>query len=337
MSSQQRMITAIIFITLIVISLISFSQGKYEIDIRIIANWIYSKFGFTTNILWSQEQELILNKVRLPRVLLVSLVGSSLAVSGSVLQSVFKNPLVSPFILGISAGASFGVSLIIIFFQTYNALLIQSSAFVFGIVAVLSVILISKLFSSNNTIVLILSGVIISAFFSSLVSLLQYFSEEQKLQSILFWTFGSFTNSSWKDVYLVFPITLICTFILITKSWRLNILSLGDHESQILGIDSNKFRIVLIGITTLLTSSVTAVCGPIGWVGLLIPHIVRFIGGANNFYVIINSFLLGAAFMQLVDLIARSIASVEIPVGIVTAIIGLPFFMLILYKSKTSY
>jgi len=337
MSSQQKMITAIIFLTLIIISLLSFSYGKYEIDIRIIANWIYSKLGFPIKILWSQEQELILNKVRLPRIILVSLVGSSLAVSGSVLQSVFKNPLVSPFILGVSSGASFGVSLIIVFFQTYNALFLQSSAFAFGTLAVLSVILISKLFPSNNTIVLVLSGVIISAFFSALVSLLQYFSEEQKLQSILFWTFGSFTNASWKDVLIIFPITLICIFILITKSWKINALSLGDDESQILGINIKKFRGMLIGITTLLTSSVTAVCGPIGWVGLLIPHIVRFIGGSNNLYVIINSFLLGAAFMQVVDLIARSISSVEIPVGIVTAIIGLPFFMFILYKSKTSY
>lgn len=337
MNARQKTITFVICVVLISISFISLSQGKYKIDLNIIANWFCNKLGFVAKGLFSQQQDLILSNVRLPRIILVSLVGSSLAISGAVLQSVFKNPLVSPFILGISAGASFGVSLIIVFLQSYNLILLQSSAFAFGIFAVLSVLLISKLFSSNNTIILVLSGVIISAFFTSLVSLLQYFSDEQKLQSILFWTFGSFNNSSWENVATVSPINLICSTILISQSWKINVLSLGEQESQVLGINANKFRIMLIGITALLTSSITAVCGPIGWVGLLIPHIVRLIGGANNFYVLINSFLLGAAFLQVVDLIARNLAPVEIPVGIVTAIIGLPFFIYILYKSKSSY
>ncbi|MBK9732397.1 MAG: iron ABC transporter permease [Chitinophagaceae bacterium] len=336
MNAQQKTITVVILISLIVISSISLTYGNYKIDFNIILNWFCSKLRLTTNILWTEEQSIILSGIRLPRIVLVSLVGSSLAVAGSVLQSIFKNPLVSPYILGVSAGASFGVSIVIVFFQSYNFLFLQSFAFIFGVVAVLSVLLVSRLFSSGNTITLVLSGVIISAFFSSLVSLLQYFSEEQQLQSILYWTFGSFNNSSWKDVVLVSPLNIICTTILITQSWRINVLSLGEQESQVLGIDTNKFRIMLIGITTLLTSSVTAVCGPIGWIGLLIPHVVRFIGGANNFYVIINSFLLGAVFLQVVDLIARNIASVEIPVGIVTAIVGLPFFIFILYKSKSS-
>lgn len=336
MNAQQKTITVIIIILLIIISSISLTYGNYKINLGIILNWLCSKLSFTTSILWTKEQDLILASIRLPRIVLVSLVGSSLAISGAVLQSVFKNPLVSPYILGVSAGASFGVSIVIVFIQSYNFLLLQSFAFIFGVVAVLFVLIVSRLFSSSNTIILVLSGVIISAFFSSFVSLLQYFSEEQQLESILFWTFGSFNNSSWKDVILVSPINIIFSIILITQSWRINVLSLGEQESQVLGIDNNKFRIMLIGITTLLTSSVTAVCGPIGWIGLLIPHIVRFIGGANNFYVIINSFLFGAVFLQVVDLIARNIATVEIPVGIVTAIIGLPFFIFILYKSKNS-
>jgi len=336
MNAKQKMITFVIFLTLIIVSLISFSIGRYPIDLSIIGNWLFYKIGLTTTVLWSKQQDLILTNIRLPRIVLVSLVGSSLAISGTVLQSVFRNPLVSPFVLGISSGASFGVSLVIVFFQSYNIFILQSSAFIFGIVSVLLVLLISKLFSSGNTIILILSGVIISSFFTSIVYLLQYFSEEQKLQAILFWTFGSFSNSSLMDIAVVGPINLICATALVTQSWKINVLSIGEQESQVLGIDTNLFRILLIGITTLLTSSVTAVCGPIGWIGLLIPHIVRFIGGANNAYVLVNSYLLGAAFLQLVDLIARNITSVEIPIGIVTAIIGLPFFMFILYKSKYS-
>lgn len=337
MNKKQKLITSVLIILLIVISAFSLTQGRYRIDFNILVNWLFSRLGFINIDFFSQEQNLILTNVRVPRIILVSIVGSSLAVSGAVLQSVFKNPLVSPFILGVSAGASFGVSIIIVFFQTYNVFLMQSSAFLFGIVAVLSVVLISKLFSSNNTIVLVLSGVIISSFFSSLVSLFQYFFEEQKLQSILFWTFGSFTNASWRNIAIVGPINLSCLFFFVTQSWKINVLSLGEQESQVLGIDSNRMTLSLIMITTLLTSSVTAVCGPIGWVGLIIPHIVRLLGGANNFYVIICSFLLGATFLQLVDFIARNIFFVEIPVGIVTAIIGLPFFIIILYKHRTVY
>ena len=218
MNVRQKTITLIFCIGLIFISLVSLSLGQYKIELSVIGNWFCHKLGFTSKILFTKEEDLILSDVRLPRIILVSLVGSSLAISGTVLQSVFKNPLVSPFILGISSGASFGVSLIMVFFHSYDLILLQTAGFSFGSLAVLSVLLVSKLFSSHNTIALVLSGVIISAFFTSLVSLLQYFSEEQKLQSILFWTFGSFSNSSWQNVAVVFPINLICSIILVTQS-----------------------------------------------------------------------------------------------------------------------
>jgi iron complex transport system permease protein len=220
MNEIQKRITFTIFSILICFCFVSLLYGKFFIDIDIILNLFFSKLGITNNSIYSNEQDLIIFEVRLPRIVLTALVGGSLSISGAVLQSVFKNPLVSPFILGVSSGASFGVSIIIFFFSTYNVFILQLFAFTFGFLAVFFVILSSHLFSSRNSVILVLSGIIVSSFFTSLVSLVQYFSEEQKLQSILFWTFGSFSNSSWENILVIFPICSLCFLFLIAQSWR---------------------------------------------------------------------------------------------------------------------
>ena len=335
MNKSQRRITAFISITLLVIMGISLSQGSYHIDLKSVLNWAIYHLGIVGKRDYSVEQELVLSSIRLPRIITVMIVGFALAISGAVLQAIFKNPLVSPFILGISSGAALGVSLVVCFISVYSVFFIQFSAFLFGVGAVIIVIALSKLFVSRSTVALVLSGIIVSSFLAALVSLVQYFSEEQKLQSILFWTFGSFTNSTWKNISLIAPICLICSSFLILLAWKINALSLGDEEGRSLGIETRKFQLILLLFTSLLVSSVTASCGPIGWVGLIIPHIVRMLGGVNHRYVLVSSGLLGALFMLLVDLIARNIARVEIPVGIVTAIVGLPFFAFILNRSKS--
>lgn len=324
------------FIIVFVVILFSLSQGIYNIDNFTIIKIIFSKI-FPITKTWSNEQELVLMQVRLPRIFLVCFVGANLAVSGSVLQAVFKNPLVSPFILGISSGASLGASIIIVFFNVYNAYLLQLSAFSFSLLAVFLVIGISKIFGNTNTVILILSGVIVSSFFSSIVSLLQYFSETDKLQAIIFWIFGSFSNANWEGVWQVAPLTLIGSLILILVSWKINVISLGDQQSDSLGIDSKKFRIFLIVIVSLMTSSAVAVVGPIGWVGLIIPHIIRMLLGANNFHVLLGSISLGISFLLLIDIISRNSLSVEIPIGIVTSIFGAPFFIYILSRSKYNF
>jgi iron complex transport system permease protein len=273
-------------------------------------------------------------QVRLPRILLVSIVGADLAICGAVLQATFKNPLVSPFILGISAGASFGASLVIAFLQLYSIYFLQISAFAFGVISVLIVLSISKAFGGQNIVVLLLAGVIVSALFSSLVSLIQYFSGEDKLQAILFWTFGSFSNAKWIDVLQSIPITLVGCTLIVFSSWRINVLSLGDQQAEVLGINVRRFRLFLILLVTLMTSTAVAVCGPIGWVGLIIPHIVRMMVGSNNYYVTFSCIGLGAAFLLFVDLLSRVIAPVPIPIGIITSIFGAPFFILILFRMK---
>lgn len=336
MSLFQKRITLVLSLLLLISALLSFVIGKYNIDLNNIIHLCFAKLGIVNNSGVTEEQSVVLFDIRLPRVLLIAIVGSSLAISGAVLQSFFKNPLVSPFTLGVSSGAAFGSSIVVVFLSTPSVLFFQISAFCFGVIAVLIVIALSKLFSSSSNIILILSGMIVSAFFASMVSLFQYYSDEQKLQAILFWLFGSFSNSSWQNIEVVAPIYLLCCLIMLLLGWKINVISLGEEVSQTLGVNLKKMKVTLIVLTTILTSSVTAICGPIGWIGLIIPHLVRMLGGSNNLFVLPNSMILGAAFLLFVDLVARNIAQVEIPIGIVTSIIGLPFFIFILSKTKNN-
>lgn len=336
MRHSQNKLIAFFCILLAIISLISLSQGTFSIEKIKIVKILFSNI-ISIRQDWTIEEETILLQVRLPRILVVIFVGISLSVSGAVLQSIFRNPLVSPFILGISSGASLGASLIIVFFSTYSFYILQLSAFLFSLFAVFLVLFVISVFKNSNTTILIISGIVISSFFQSIVSLLQYFSETDKLQSIVFWNFGSFTNSSWDKLFQIAPITIIGSVILILNSWKINVLSLGDEESKTLGIDSNNLRIYLILVVSLMTSTATALTGPISWVGLVIPNMARILLGANNTYVIIGSAGLGATFMLLVDLISRTILNVEIPVGIVTSILGVPFFIYILYQTKKHF
>ncbi len=327
-----RIIISLFFFTAM-IAVLSLFQGSYNIPFKKVLEIIVFK-AFSWHDTWSAEQELIVWHIRLPRVLLVMFVGANLAVSGAVLQAIFKNPLVSPFILGISSGASLGASLVIVFFNYYNPYLIQTSAFIFSLFAVVSVFTISKLSGEDNVIILILAGVIVSTFFQAFVSLMQYFSATDKLQAIVFWNFGSFTTARWAGVLQTAPFSILGCIILVMLSWRINVMSLGDDAAQLLGINVKRFRILLILIVSLMTSSAVAICGPIGWVGLIVPHIVRMLVGSNNFHVLLCSIGFGSSFLLIVDLLSRVLTSYEIPIGIITSIIGAPFFVFIVYKTK---
>jgi iron complex transport system permease protein len=334
MKLHQNKIIILFFLLTIFLMLLSLSQGAFFINVskvlRILVNIVIS-----ISHSWTKEEELILLKVRLPRIILVILVGANLAVSGAVLQAIFKNPLISPFILGISSGASLGASLIIVFFSFYDFFLLQLSAFLFSFLAVFLVLIIARICRNSNTNILILSGVVTTSLFQAVVSLLQYFSETDKLQSIIFWNFGSFTNANWNSVLQVLPFSILGIIFLFLNSWRINVLSLGEEESIALGVDTVKYRFGIIVIVSLLTSTATAVTGPIGWVGLIIPHIVRMLVGSNNYFVILGSVSLGSAFMLLVDFVSRTAFYIEIPVGIVSSILGVPFFIYILYRTHS--
>lgn len=330
--NKNNFIYLFIFISLS-LAFFSLTKGSYYIEPSNIFWIILSKFVNVKNS-WSDQEYLVLLDVRLPRILLVIFIGTNLSVSGAILQSIFKNPLVSPSTLGITSGASFGASLIILLFQTYNPYILQSFAFIFGILSILIVLSIARIFNKKNIVIILLAGVIISSFFIALTSLIQFFSTEDKLQAILFWTFGSFSNSTWNNVFLVMPITILGLLILILLAFRIDILSLGDDEAEALGLNVIKLRIFIVLIVSLLTGTAVAVSGPIGWVGLIIPHIARLLIGSNSRKIILCSIFLGSSFLLLVDLISRTIFKVEIPAGIVTSIIGVPFFIFTLYNTR---
>lgn len=274
-------------------------------------------------------EKAILLDVRLPRVILAGFVGIALSGSGVTLQGIFRNPLVDPFILGISAGAALGCALSVGFF---SHLPIQVMAFVFGIAAVILTYTIAMTQGEVSRLPLILSGVIISAFFTAMVSIVKFLVEPMKLQSIVFWLMGSFSLADWRLVKIAGGgITggLLPVFLM---RWRLNAMSMGDNEAKTLGVNVKRERIIFIAASSFAVSIAVSVSGIIGWVGLMVPHLIRMVTGPDHKSLVPLSMAGGAAFMIFADTIARSLTDFDIPVGIITAITGAPFFIYLMKR-----
>lgn len=271
--------------------------------------------------------------LRLPRTLLNALVGAGLAVAGASYQGIFKNPLVSPDVLGVSSGAAFGAALGILLSGVNQLATVLT--LVFGILSVFMTYTLSKLRGESSTLSLVLSGMIISAVFSALISLIKYVADPyDKLPAITYWLMGSFANSSYSNLKLVGVPILVGTVLLLLLRWRINILSLGDEEAYSLGINPVRTRLVIIAMATFITAACVTVTGVIGWVGLVIPHICRMLVGEDHKNLLPASCIIGAIFMIIVDMIARSATAAEIPIGILTAIVGAPFFAILFKTSK---
>jgi iron complex transport system permease protein len=272
----------------------------------------------------------ILN-VRLPRVALALLVGASLAISGASYQGLFRNPLVSSHILGVASGASFGAALGILL--NAPAFVIQLLAFIFGLIAVGIALAVSRFYKSSAALTLVLVGFITGSFFSSLVSFITYTADPNlKLPAIVFWLMGSLSSSSSKDLlFAVIPMS-IGIGILILIRWRINVLSMGDEDAWAMGLEPLKWRIIVIVCCTLISSTAVCVSGVIGWIGLVIPHFARMIVGPNHKALLPACFSIGGVYLMLVDNLARTITSAEVPLGILTGIIGAPIFAYLLTK-----
>lgn len=270
---------------------------------------------------------------RLPRLLMGMIVGAGLSVAGATYQAIFGNPLVSPDILGVSSGAGFGASLGILL--STSPLIIQGSALTFGLLAVLMVFLVSKVNGRTELFTLVLSGVIIQALFDALVSLIKYVSDPQeKLPAITVWLMGSLASSSYKDIIVSCVIILPCIAVLLTLRWKMNLLSLDEEEARSLGVNVHRLRSVVIVLSTLMTGVTVSLCGVIGWIGLVIPHVGRMLVGNDHRALLPASALLGALYLLLIDTIARTATATEIPLSILTAIIGAPFFAWMLRKTS---
>ena len=269
--------------------------------------------------------------IRLPRIALAMLVGGGLAAAGCAFQSLFANPLATPDTLGVASGASFGAALAIL--MGFSMVGIQLTSLVAGGVAVLLTWLGgSKKGSGLNTIVL--SGIMMGSLFNALVSLVKYIADaEDQLPAITFWLMGGLNSAGWKNIVLGAPAILVSVLVLWLLRWRLNLLPLTEDEARASGVNMKLLRGVTILCATLITASCVSKCGQVGWVGLLIPHICRMKFGSNHLSLLPASVSLGATFMILVDTVARSATASEIPISILTAIIGAPFFIVLMRRS----
>lgn len=324
--NNQRINLLLPMATLIV-AFFSLGLGQYSISPMNVWHALMSPMqtqDLAGQIIWT---------VRMPRILMACCAGGALALCGACLQGVFHNPLVDPHIIGVSSGAAFGGTLAILL--GLSPLWLMSSTFAFGLLALVLVYAIASTLGNENRLMLILSGIILSGFFSALVSLLQYMADtEEKLPSIVFWLLGSFATANWHKLLMMAIPLALASFLLFRLRWRINILSLGDADARTLGASVAGLRRLVLLLCALLVAAQVAVSGGIGWIGLVIPHLARLLVGADHRRLLPAAFWLGGGFMVLVDDVARTLSVAEIPLGIITALIGAPLFAVLLIRSR---
>ena len=275
--------------------------------------------------------------VRLPRIGAALLVGAALAGAGAAYQNLFRNPLVSPDILGVSAGAGLGAVLGI--FLSLPVPGIQLLAFAGGIATVSLVYLVAAAVRGREPVlVLVLAGVVVGALAGSIISLLKVLADPyDQLPAITFWLLGSLAGTTTADLAGALPAVLLGLVPLVLLRWRIDVLSLGDEEARALGVEAGRLRRLVVAAATLMTASVVAISGQIGWVGLIVPHVARILVGPGFARLLPTAMLLGAAYLLAVDTLARSLGTVETPLGILTALIGAPFFLWLLARGRTGW
>ena len=313
-----------------VVALASIMVGAYVIPVGDVLAVLAAKTGLTdtadsldTSVVWD---------MRLTRVLLAGAVGAALACSGAAYQGTFRNPLVEPFILGVSAGAAFGAGLAV---MVDLPLSLQVMAFLFAMVAVWLTYTLSRVRDERPTVTLVLAGVVIGSFFSAVFSLFQYVGTDEQLRRLVFWVMGGFYRATWGDVAVVVPATVVGCLLLWRSGWRLNVLSLGDEEARSLGVDPEPLRRRIIVLATALTALAVSVSGIIAWVGLLVPHAARMIVGPDHRFVVPLSAVLGGVFVMVCDDLARTIHTGEVPISIITSILGAPYLIYLLRSRGT--
>lgn len=319
-----------IIILPIVCFVISLCLGRMMISPADIVGAFLNKIGIGRNV--SVQVNNIVWSIRVPRLLLAAVVGMGLSVAGCVFQSLFSNPLATPDTLGVASGASFGAALALLFGM--NLIGVQGMALVFGMAAVLLTGVVGAGLDNRKT-TPILAGIMISSLFSSLVSLVKFTADtESQLPAITYWLMGSMESAGYNSLLLGAPPIIVCTVVLMFLRWRMNLLYLSEDEATSMGVNVKVLRAVAALCGAMITASCVSMCGQVGWVGLLIPHICRMKFGSNNVAIIPASIGIGASFMMITDTIARTVSPKEIPISILTAIIGAPFFIFLLRKNR---
>jgi iron complex transport system permease protein len=317
-------------IILMIAVFLSLTLGQYEISLSEALKAL-SNVMFHTSYELPQTIVNVVKLIRLPRTMAAFIVGSCLATAGCTFQSTFHNQLVSPDVLGVSAGSCVGAAIAIL--MDVNSYLIGLFAFCAGIISLFLALFLPKLFKSNKTITLVLSGIIVSSLMNSMIGLIKFIADkEEKLAEITFWIMGALSGISLVKVYTVLPIYLIAVIGIFSFRWKINVLSLGEDEARTLGLNYGMYRLWVIVFSTILTAASVSLCGNVGWIGLVVPHISRALVGGDNRYAIPISFLFGGSFMIFVDLLARNLSVNEIPLSIITGLIGTVIYSIVLIR-----
>jgi iron complex transport system permease protein len=334
-SKRSTLIVIGLGILLVITIIISFRLGRYPIPAKEVLGILLSKI-YPIELFWTDRVEMVLINIRLPRIILACLVGCCLSAAGAAYQGVFQNPMAAPDILGASAGAAFGAALAILNYG--SRFMITVSAFFFSLLTVSLVYLISKRVKGKSILGLILSGIIVGSLFSAGTSFIKLVADPtDQLPAITYWLMGSLAGAKMGDIkFAIIPMIIGLVPLLLIR-WRLNVLTMGDDEARTMGVNANQIRIIVIICATLTTAASVSVSGMIGWVGLVIPHLARKLVGNNYNHLMPASILFGAIFLLLVDNVSRNLLTTEIPLGILTAFVGAPFFIYLITREVDAF
>lgn len=334
-TKKSRTVLPVLFALMLLTCMISLMLGRIELSPVVVVKILFSKI-FPIAPDWTETIECVVMDVRLPRIFAGLLVGAGLSMSGAAFQGVFRNPLVSPHILGVAAGSGFGAAIAILLFN--NIFFIQLLSFLFGLIAVGMTYAISRVHRVASILMLVLSGIVVGSLFSALTSFTKYIADPlNKMPAIIFWLLGSLNNVTSGDLAAVGPLFVICMSILILIRWRINLLSMGDEDARALGVNPERLKGIIILCATVITAAAVCISGIIGWIGIVIPHVGRLIVGPDHKALLPASMLIGAAYLVMVDTVARTTLVTEIPIGILTAMIGAPVFAYLLRKNRTGW
>lgn len=328
----------LLFLIILFLSGLSATIGSANLSVFDVYSALLSRICmFIPESSWTAD--VVLWKLRLPRIIMAISAGIALGVAGVVMQSVLKNPLADPYMMGIQSAATFGASVAIIFGTGIigGGYLIAGNAFLFSLIAVGIIVFLSEMKGSSAE-TMILTGIAVMFFFSAITTFIQYFAESEAVKSALFWAVGDLGKTSWADFLVVVPLIICCFLFLFLKTWDLNILAAGDDTAKSLGIPVRRVRILMMVVSSLLVSGVVCFIGAIGFVGLVSPHICRMIIGGDNQYLLPAAGLVGAVLVLVSDTISRTVLSPAIiPVGVVTAFLGVPFFVYLIIFRKGGF
>lgn len=335
--ARYRIVLLALSILLVVALIGSLSFGRYGMPPQTVVAILVSKLPFThVPVDWTPAMETVVLQVRMPRIVGAVVVGSALASAGVAYQSMFRNPLVSPGILGVSAGAGFGAALGILLGVSWAA--VEVLGFGFGLLATAAAVLISRFVGRGSIVVLVLGGVVVSAVFQALISVLQYVADPlDSLPAITFWLMGGLGRIGIGDLLPTVAIVGAGFAVLMVLRWQINVMGLGAEDAAALGINQRRVMTISIVAATIMTAAVVSVAGIVGWVGLIVPHMARVLVGPNAHRLLPVSAILGGLFLLLVDDVSRVLTQTELPLGILTALIGAPLFVVLLGRTRKQW